>query len=285
MASFKTIEEKVWEVPKALIETTLKAQNVHGLIIHGEAGLGKTYLTRKTLVEEGLKENSDFIVRESRGTPLGVYIMLFENPDATFVLDDMMAFWSDETVRGILMSALWDKGNGKRYISWTTSKVIRNGADEIPTRFEFRGKIIFIANDIPDVTVSPEYEPFFSRCYEAELKLNFADKVSYFKEIAQKRNVPKEVMDYVLGNVDDTFTTFNFRTILKVMEIFKSEPKVWKHISKSLLKCDEELKLMKELVTSRLPVEQQAEKFWQITGKSRATYFRMKNKYAERWLK
>jgi len=271
-------EQTVWSKPKAWINTMLHSDNVHGLIMHGEAGIGKTYNTYQILKELG----TDFIIRESKGTPLGVYIFLYENQDKTIVLDDMMAFWSDETVRGLLMSALWDKGDGKRYVSWMTSKILNgsDGDEQVPTRFEFKGKIIFLSNYLPD---GEEYEPFLSRCLICEIAMPWKEKLAYFREIGEKRGIVKEVLDHVLDGIDDSFVTFNFRTIQKVADFRKSYPARWKSLTAELLKCDKEMKLLKTLIQSRKPVEHQAKEFWEKTGKSRASFYRMKKQFGSRW--
>ena len=274
---------QVWQAPKALTKTLIDGKDIHALVLIGEAGLGKSFQTYQNLVGFGLKPEKDFVILKNTATDAGLYEYLWQHNGKIIVLDDMMAFFQNDAIRGMLMSALAPEGNGKRYISRQNMKVIRHSENgfEIPKRFEFTGKMIFLANYMPEDEAW--FKPFYNRCIPYKFDLNFDEKVRYFREIGQKREVPKAVMDFVFANVDDTFDNFSFRTIQMVNQFYQTNKEGWQLMGKSILRYNPEVKLVKELLKSGLSTDSQIARFKAETGKSRATFFRIKSEFGHMW--
>jgi len=132
---------KQHEVLKRFIEVLIEGNN-HSLIVVSPAGYGKTETTLKFLKEKGLIEDKHFKYVPNYITPKGLVDELEEviqlAKPQLLVLDDV-----EDTLRnirsvGVLKGALWATPEGKRKVSWITSREKRE--------FNFTGKIIFLLN-------------------------------------------------------------------------------------------------------------------------------------------
>lgn len=132
---------KQHEILKRFISVLIKGKT-HSLIIVSPAGYGKTETTLRFLEGENLVENRHFKYVPNYITPKGLVEELeqanaLENPKL-LILDDV-----EDTLRnirsvGVLKGALWATPDGRRKVSWITSKDSKE--------FYFTGKIIFLLN-------------------------------------------------------------------------------------------------------------------------------------------
>jgi len=139
------------------------------LIICGAPGIGKTYGITKRIKDSGLKSiepidlpdatdvedldnQSDILNAETDGdwvhikgasTAFGLYMSLFKYKNKLIVYDDCDSIFKDKNAVNLLKGAL--DSSDKRIISWV-SKTTTNKKAEVPQRFEFTGRIIFISN-------------------------------------------------------------------------------------------------------------------------------------------
>lgn len=134
------------------------AQGVQpSLIITGSGGLGKTYTVRNTLEnapnnlidlslftqdEEFTDEDraSSYVMIKGYSTAKAMYRSLWVNNNSVIVFDDCDSVLNDKIAVNILKAAL--DSYDKRVISWGTE--LRD--DDLPQRFEFTGRVIFITN-------------------------------------------------------------------------------------------------------------------------------------------
>ena len=122
---------------------------VEGRIRQNKAGLGKTHTTVKTLS----KHNKEFKSIIGNISPLELYHTLYEWRNCNLMFDDTAGLLSNKASMSLVMAATWSP-TGRRIVQWlTTSKKLK-----CPPQFEFRGKVFFIANDIPK-----NIEPTISR--------------------------------------------------------------------------------------------------------------------------
>ena len=90
--SFMSVVEK--RDPKVMFNNLERLTKMVGrgiqpsLVITGGAGLGKTYLVKKTLTDMGLEEAKQFVHFKGRATAAGLFVTLYENSDKIIVLDD-----------------------------------------------------------------------------------------------------------------------------------------------------------------------------------------------------
>ena len=124
-------------------------------VITGQGGLGKTYTVIKTLKNLGLEdstsldeyEEGDVIDRSNNytivkgySTPKGLYRTLYENNDSVIIFDDCDSVLKDPIALNLLKGAL--DSYDRRYISWNAD--LRD--EDLPRKFEFTGRVIFISN-------------------------------------------------------------------------------------------------------------------------------------------
>jgi hypothetical protein len=124
-------------------------------VITGQGGLGKTYTVTKTLAANGYRDATDmaefeigekvnrskmFTMIKGYSTPRGLYRTLYENNHSVIVFDDCDSVLKDPVALNLLKGAL--DSYGKRVISW----MAESRDPELPSSFNFEGKVIFISN-------------------------------------------------------------------------------------------------------------------------------------------
>ena len=121
----------------------------NALVIYGPPGMSKTYIVRRTFHFQGLKPLRDYSIE--KGSTLGLastFYLLYKNRNKILVLDDFDKPLQDaDTVN--LLKACTDT-YGIRILSLPTEKKMSSDdtgkVSAIPSKFEFRGKIIIITN-------------------------------------------------------------------------------------------------------------------------------------------
>lgn len=147
--NFMTVVEK--RDPKDMFDNLEKLTKMVGrgiqpsLVVTGGAGLGKTFLVKKTLADMGLEEAKQFVHFKGRATAAGLFVTLYENCDKIIVLDDCDSVFKDADAVNLLKAAL--DSYDTRKISYISTKPLKDTyGDPVPRHFEFTGKIIFISN-------------------------------------------------------------------------------------------------------------------------------------------
>ena len=265
--------DKYFGVVKELVKIVVNG-NATGLIVYGEAGLGKTYTILQTLAECGKKLGEDYIYISTHITPLELVNLLYKYQDRIIVLDDVEKLLLDEKTIGILKSALWSSV-GKRIITYyTTSEKL-----EAPEEFEFRGKVILLLNKIPKRN-KEIVESLLSRVLTYKLDFSYEERLKIMYEMAKILKIPLEVVDFLKSKFTPALKNFNFRTLiqLNIIKQYYNENPNWKNVAEKLLEqnIDKRMKVVWELMNSNLSVKEQVERFREMTGMSRRTYFRIK---------
>ena len=147
--SFLKIIEK--RDPKEMFDNLTKLTKMVGrglqpsLVVTGGAGLGKTFLIKKTLIEMGFEETNQFVHFKGRATAAGLFVTLYENQNKIIVLDDCDSVFKDDDAISLLKAAL-DSYDIRR-LSYISTKPLKDEyGDPVPRHFEFTGRIIFISN-------------------------------------------------------------------------------------------------------------------------------------------
>lgn len=138
-------------------QTTSFVQNpnsaIHGMIVSGDAGTGKTYTVQKALIDTGHKKNVEYI-KGGMISAAALYVKLWANraKHRIIVLDDCDIIHN--TSRNIIVPMLLgacDTVSGAREVAWDTVK--KNPLMEqlnVPGSFDFQGSIIWITNEKRD---------------------------------------------------------------------------------------------------------------------------------------
>lgn len=187
-------------------------ENYQSLIAVGPAGIGKSYVVTRELIANNIHSWSEL---SGYTSAKGLYEFLFKNQDQTCLLDDCDNALHDKGAVNLLKSALFS-ANGKRVVSWNISE---KRLGDVPDRFEFTGKVIFLsnmkANVIPDSLIS--------RNLCIDMTVTKEQVICYMWDLINMdcygRGKPKEVviecMNWITDNKDEG--AINFRVLDKII--------------------------------------------------------------------
>ncbi|MEK6881042.1 MAG: hypothetical protein AABY22_15595 [Nanoarchaeota archaeon] len=259
---------KYEEIIKCL-NVVLESNKINGFILDGSYGLGKS-----TLITSYLKESKkEFVYINSYTTALSFYILCWKFKDKIIVIDDVAGIWKDVKGWAILRALLNNDKN--RYVKYEST------SDKLtaPSSFIFTGKIIVLCNNIKNHID----DSILSRVMYRKLNFTHKEKLGIIKEIIKYNYniVPDGLLEWIKENVDECVVDFNFRSLLKITEIYLKYPDEWKGLAMKELERDEDMAIMKEILNNYRNVDEQIRIFMQKTTKSRITFFRYKKRYKE----
>lgn len=223
--SFMTVVEK--RDPKVMFDNLERLTKMVGrgiqpsLVITGGAGLGKTYLVKKTLTDMGLEEAKQFVHFKGRATAAGLFVTIYENSDKIIVLDDCDSVFKDVDAVNLLKAAL--DSYDTRKLSYISTKPLKDVyGDPVPRHFEFTGKIIFISN----ISQSKLDEAIKSRSFVSDISMNTQQmfkRIDDLKDDIEKK-IPVEVKDKALAIMKKLEKKFdgveiNLRSFIKASRI------------------------------------------------------------------
>tara|TARA_B100001063_G_C16731792_1_gene539727 strand:- start:333 stop:1262 length:930 start_codon:yes stop_codon:yes gene_type:complete len=198
--SFMTVVEK--RDPKVMFKNLERLTKMVGrgiqpsLVITGGAGLGKTYLVKKTLTDMGLEEAKQFVHFKGRATAAGLFVTIYENADKIIVLDDCDSVFKDVDAVNLLKAAL--DSYDTRKLSYISTKPLKDTyGDPVPRHFEFTGKIIFISN----ISQSKLDDAIKSRSFVADISMNtkqMFQRIDDLKDVMETK-IPNEVKEKALA--------------------------------------------------------------------------------------
>ena len=223
--SFMTVVEK--RDPKVMFNNLERLTKMVGrgiqpsLVITGGAGLGKTYLVKKTLTDMGLEEAKQFVHFKGRATAAGLFVTLYENCDKIIVLDDCDSVFKDDDAVNILKAAL--DSYDTRKLSYISTKPLKDTyGDPVPRHFEFTGKIIFISN----IAQGKLDEAIKSRSFVSDISMNTEQMFKRIDDLkhAMETKIPVEVKDKALKIMKDLEAKYdgveiNLRSFIKACRI------------------------------------------------------------------
>jgi hypothetical protein len=203
----------------AFIKFSLKGNGTGGLL-YGKPGFGKTHALFQALAEYGLGKN--FLYATNYYTPLSFFELLRDNSDKIIVCDDAENILENKLSSNFLRSALW-KNNGHRFITYSTSKK--------KTTFEFKGKIILIANYLPKRIAPiadrvPTYEYNLTR--EELLSIierNLVNKE--YKNLSFKDR--KEIFEHIKNYKNND--SLSLRTFIKMADAMSFDRNNWRSLN------------------------------------------------------
>ena len=198
--SFMSVVEK--RDPKVMFKNLERLTKMVGrgiqpsLVITGGAGLGKTYLVKKTLTDMGLEEAKQFVHFKGRATAAGLFVTIYENADKIIVLDDCDSVFKDTDAVNLLKAAL--DSYDTRKLSYISTKPLKDTyGDPVPRHFEFTGKIIFISN----ISQSKLDDAIKSRSFVADISMNtkqMFQRIDELKDVMETK-IPSEVKEKALS--------------------------------------------------------------------------------------
>jgi len=213
------------------------------VVVTGPGGLGKSFTVSKTLDACGFKDistlealevgaviktNKAFRVVKGYSTPKGLYRLLYENKDGVIVFDDCDSVLKDPVSLNLLKGAL--DSYSKRIISWRAD--IRD--EDLPTTFEFKGRIVFISNlastqiDQAIITRSMAVDLSMTRQQKIERMRHLLDSGEFMPEF--DKATKNDAMS-LIDKLQDKVKELSLRTLIQVTKIRKSAGSNWANLA------------------------------------------------------
>jgi len=183
-----------------------KNNNESALIIEGQPGSGKTRLVTQTLDDAKIK----YKFLNTFSTPLSFFEFIFQNRKELIVLDDLHGIYSSAIGLSILKSILWSNNSKDRVVSYLSTQ---KKLGDIPSSFNFEGKIIFIVNKINAKSI--DTQAVKSRCLYFEMNLNYSEFCQKLKEISKPSD--RKIVNFILKKITPGIYAKN-PTNLRILE-------------------------------------------------------------------
>jgi hypothetical protein len=213
------------------------------VVVTGPGGLGKSHTVTTSLRKAGLKDMSilddyevgavvpknAFVVIKGYSTPKGLYRTLYENRNSIIVFDDCDSVLKDPVSLNILKGAL--DSYSKRIISWRAD--IKD--EDLPTSFEFKGRVVFISN----MSSTQLDQAIISRSMSVDVTMTKEQKVERMHHLVNEESFmpdfdlshKKDALN-LIDNLKDSVNELSLRTLIQVTKIRKSNPNGnWKDLA------------------------------------------------------
>jgi len=213
------------------------------VVITGPGGLGKSYTVSKTLEANGFKDISimdesfavgskvsgkKFMVVKGHSTPKGLYRLLFENKDGVIVFDDCDSVLKDPVSLNLLKGAL--DSYSRRIISWRAD--IKD--EDLPTTFEFKGRVVFISN----LASSQIDQAIITRSMAVDLTMTKQQKVERMRHIMESGEFMPEANNQhkvdainLVERLQDDVKELSMRTLIQVTKIRANAGANWEDLA------------------------------------------------------
>ena len=213
------------------------------VVVTGPGGLGKSFTVNQTLTANGFKDvstledfavgaviktNKAFRVIKGYSTPKGLYRTLYENRDGVIVFDDCDSVLKDPVSLNLLKGAL--DSYSRRIISWRAD--IKD--EDLPTTFEFKGRIVFISNlastqiDQAIITRSMAVDLSMTRKQKIERMRHLLNSGEFMPEFDK---VTKNDAMSLIDKLQDKVKELSLRTLIQVTKIRKSAGNNWANLA------------------------------------------------------
>ncbi len=263
-----------------------------GLFVYGShGGLGKSRTVLRTLAEEGISP----VLVNSHITLLALYSTLYFNRSGKIVFfDDVDSIFGSMSHLGLLRAALW---GDPRIVTYGSSQL-----DDLPGSFIFESRLIFSGNVIPKR--NDAFKAVLSRCDIFQLDANQEEVIDLMRSIASagyetlNQEDCQDVVSFIEQYGDHRAISLrllepSFRKVIYA----RSEGLDWRPLVMTQLKTlgrkedssrridarAQDVRTLHQAI-ERYPdsvAEQQA--LWsRVTGKSRASFFRLLAKHRPR---
>ena len=247
------------------------------VLLLGRHGTGKSESVKRTLRvstnEAWSRENAqaDVLHVEGHIKPFGLYVSLWEHRNRPIVLDDLDRLYADaDCVR--LLKPLCNSEPVRR-ISWLTNLTLHN--EDIPFSFSTTSRVILIANEWR--TVNPNVRALEDRAIILHFEPSNAEVhrqvATWFRD--------DEVYAFI-GRILPCIKSLSMRHYWKASQLRRAGFTDWRKSLLEMVLPDTQLACVAAIqLESALHSEsERVQRFVQVTGCSRATYFRRKKKWA-----
>jgi hypothetical protein len=153
---------------------------------------------------------------------------LWENRNDVIVFDDCDSVLKDPVSLNLLKAAL--DSYSRRVISWRAD--IRD--DDLPTSFEFKGRVVFISN----LASSALDQAIISRSMAVDLSMTTPQKIERMKFLLDQPTFMPEVAKTVksdalalIEKLQNTVKELSLRTLIQVTKIRQSAGANWQNLA------------------------------------------------------
>ena len=213
------------------------------VVVTGPGGLGKSFTVSQTLTALGFKDVSlledfaigtilktakTFRVIKGYSTPKGLYRTLYENKDGVIVFDDCDSVLKDAVSLNLLKGAL--DSYSRRIISWRAD--IKD--EDLPTSFEFKGRVIFISN----LASSNIDQAIITRSMAVDLSMTNKQKIERMQHLLSSgefmpefdKTIKADAMS-LIERLQDSVKELSLRTLIQVTKIRQGAGKNWANLA------------------------------------------------------
>jgi hypothetical protein len=222
-----------------------------GLIVSGNAGMGKTRFVQEAIKQTG-KESQVQYIKGSSITAAALYCILYANrmPGNVLVLDDVDLIHKGKSeVSSILdlFKGATEPTKGSRMIGWhraSANQLMKE--NDVPMEFNFQGAIIWITNDtIEDIAriAKGHWNALSSRFTQVRAWLDDDRKLLYTLHLVENEDIlgkncsvkeggfPKDVIEDAIEYVRKNYrylTDISPRVCMKIADIRMTFPDRWR---------------------------------------------------------
>lgn len=250
------------------------AGNQTGLVIQGEAGLGKSYSVLKTLKESG----REFVYATGYTTPLQLYQFIYDNREKIIFFDDTKNIFKSEAGLEILKAALYSP-TGTRLVRYNSSTTKLSA----PSEFVFEGGIVVAVNDLNRKN-SEDLKAVIDRVLYYEVKFSYEEKLQIIADLIKMpykdllETDRKAIFDFLRNNTSPATTNINFRLLFKLFEIFRYDKIQFEKLARELIFTDELTELTLNCLKKHSVVKEAEREFCEKTGFSGRYFYKIKAK-------
>lgn len=247
---------------------------VNGLIVEGETGIGKSHHILKEL--KPIKKK--FAYCGGYTTPLELYHFLYNNRDKIIFFDDTKNIFNTTIGLELLKSCMFS-ATGTRIVRYSTT----SNKLKVPNQFIFTGGLIVSVNEL-DNKGSEDIKAILDRVLYHELRFNYYERLQILAELvklpykdlkAQERDY---IFDFIKQNTSIATTNINFRLLFKLYGMYLYDKDKFEFLAKQVISRDIEKELVIQVLKDSNSVKEAQVKWCEETGKSRATFWRIKKK-------
>lgn len=163
------------------------------MIAYGSGGVGKTFTVTEEFKKLGKKEfkqgmelgsdEYDYVKITGKATPAAVYQALYEHNGKTIIFDDCDSVLQHDDAINMFKGALDTSGDGT--ITYGSQRKMKDSnGNEIPSRFDFDGSVVFISN-LPADKVP---QPLKSRSLRIDMTMTPDETIERIRTIAKDKD-------------------------------------------------------------------------------------------------